>query len=60
MQLIEQQGKASLYRAESYNGNTNASVIWVVRYIDHNGKDVIARECTTRKEALSWLDLYKH
>jgi hypothetical protein len=59
MQLITQLGKASLYRHEAYNGNTRAKITWVVRYTATNGATITARECATRKEALTWLDIYK-
>jgi len=59
MQLITQLGKASLYRQEAYNSNTRAKITWIVRYTAANGAITTARECTTRKEAMTWLDIYK-
>lgn len=54
MQLVKQQGQAALYRKESYNHRTTPLVEWLVYF-----KDKLVRECATRKEALTWLDIYK-
>jgi hypothetical protein len=47
-------GKATLYRCETYNHRTTPLVQWIVKVGDR-----IVRECSTRKEALIWLDIYK-
>ena len=54
MTLIKTLGNASMYRKESYNHRTTSLVKWIVKV----GEQTI-RECTTRKEALEWLDIYK-
>lgn len=54
MQLVKINGKATMYRKESYNHRTTALVAWIVKV-----GDTIVRECTTRKEALVWLSIYK-
>jgi hypothetical protein len=54
MQLVKQQGQAALYRKESYNHRTTPLVEWLVYF-----KDKLVRECATRKEAMTWLDIYK-
>lgn len=54
MTLIATLGRASLYRKESYNHRTTALVEWIVRV-----GDTIVRECRTKREALTWLDIYK-
>lgn len=54
MTLIKTLGKAALYRKESYNHRTTPLIEWIVKV----GEQTI-RECTTRKEALQWLDIYK-
>ena len=55
LELKQTQGKASLYRKESYNGHTTAMVEWVVKVGDQ-----VIRYCNTKREALVWLDLYKN
>ena len=55
MELKQTNGKASLYRKESYNGRTTAMVEWIVKVGDQ-----VIRYCTTKKEAIIWLDLYKN
>jgi hypothetical protein len=55
LKLKQTQGKASLYRKESYNGRTTAMVEWVVKVGDQ-----VIRYCNTKREALVWLDLYKN
>jgi len=47
-------GKATLYRRETYNHRTTPLVEWIVKVGDRT-----IRECATRKEALTWLDIYK-
>ena len=54
MKLIQTLGKATLYRKESYNHRTTAQVVWLVKFDDR-----IVRECTTKREALEWLNIYK-
>ena len=53
-QLIQMQGNASMYRKESFNGRSTALVEWVVMVGDR-----IMRHCTTKKDAIVWLNIYK-
>ena len=55
LELKQTNGRASLYRKESYNGRTTAMVEWIVKVGDQ-----VIRYCTTKKEAMIWLDLYKN
>jgi hypothetical protein len=55
VQLVKTEGKATLYRKESYNGRTTALIEWVVKV----GEQTI-RICTTRKDAMTWLNLYSN
>ena len=52
-------GKASLYRNESYNHGTTAKVTWLVKITWPCGKMVTVADCKTRKEALTWVNIYK-
>lgn len=52
--LVKIEGKAALYRKESFNGRTTAQIEWIVKV----GEQVI-RYCNTKKEAITWLALYK-
>jgi len=52
--IIKTLGKANLYRRESFNGRTTAQVEWIVKVDDQ-----IIRICPTRREALTWLEIYK-
>lgn len=54
MKPVQTLGKATLYRKESYNHRTTALVVWIVKF-----NDQIVRECTTKREALEWLNIYK-
>lgn len=54
MQLVSTLGRASLYRKESYNHRTTPLIEWVVRV-----GDTIVRQCNTKREALTWLTIYK-
>lgn len=54
MQLVTTLGRASLYRKESYNHRTTALVEWIVRV-----GDTVVRECNTKREAMTWLNIYK-
>lgn len=47
-------GRAALYRKESYNHRTTALIEWVVRV-----GDTTIRVCLTKREALTWLNIYK-
>jgi len=49
MQLITTLGRASLYRKESYNSRTTPLIEWVVR----------VGECRTKRDAMTWLNIYK-
>lgn len=52
--FVTTQGKAQLYRKESYNHRTTAKVEWVVKV----GEQIV-RECNTKREALQWLTIYQ-
>ena len=54
MQLITTLGRASLYRKESYNSRTTPRIEWVVRVGDKT-----MRECRTKRDAMTWLNIYK-
>ena len=47
-------GNATLYRRETYNHRTTPCIEWIVKV-----GDTIVRKCTTRKEAITWLNIYK-
>ena len=47
-------GLATLYRTESYNHRTTPLIEWVVRV-----GDTTVRQCNTKREALTWLNIYK-
>jgi len=53
VKLIKTLGLAALYRDESYFGRTTPVVRWVVKV----GTKTVA-DCTTRREALAWLNTY--
>jgi hypothetical protein len=53
MRLIENKGKATLYRKENYNHRTTPVIEWIVKV----GEQIV-RECNTRREALVWLNIY--
>jgi len=53
LQLNLTQGRAALYRKESYNHRTTPRIEWIVKVGDQ-----IVRECSTRREALTWLNIY--
>ena len=52
--LIQTQGKASLYRKESFNGRSTALIEWIVMV-----GDSVMRHCRTKKDAIVWLNIYK-
>jgi hypothetical protein len=52
--LVNTNGKAALYRKESFNGRTTAQIEWIVRVGDQ-----VIRYCTTKREATIWLNMYK-
>jgi len=52
--LVKINGKAALYRNESYNHRTTAQVEWIVRVGEQ-----IMRRCDTKRDAVIWLDIYK-
>lgn len=52
--LVTVNGKAALYRKESFNGRTTAQVEWIVKVGDQ-----VVRYCTTKREAVTWLEIYK-
>jgi hypothetical protein len=54
MRLITTLGRAALYRKESYNHRTTPLIEWVVRV-----GDMTVRECRTKRDAMTWLDIYK-
>lgn len=51
-------GRAQVFRCESYNGNTTARVEWEVVYTRDDGKQVVVRCCSTRKDALKFAEIY--
>ena len=55
MQLVTTLGRAALYRKETYNHRTTALVEWIVRV-----GDITIRECSTKREAMIWLNIYKN
>lgn len=57
--LVLTDGRASVYRRETYNHRTTAAVEWRVVYTQSTGREVIARECKTRKDALQWAAIYR-
>lgn len=58
--LVMTDGKARVYRQESYNHRTTANVEWIVVYTQPTGKDVVARTCATRKDAVQWASIYSN
>lgn len=54
MTLVTTLGLAALYRKESYNSRTTPIVEWIVRVGDKT-----MRECSTKRDALAWLNIYK-
>ena len=52
--LVTTTGKAALYRKESFNGRITAQIEWIVKQGDQ-----VIRCCTTKREAMIWLDMYK-
>jgi hypothetical protein len=54
MTLITTLGRAALYRKESYNHRTTPLIEWVVRV-----GDMTVRQCRTKRDAMTWLDIYK-
>lgn len=57
--LVLTDGRARVYRIETYNHRTTAEVEWVVIYTQPTGREVIARTCKTRKEALQEAAIYR-
>lgn len=58
MQLIMTLGKASLYRKETYCGRSTPIIRWVVQFVRPDGNIRDVADCSTRKDAMHWLDLY--
>jgi len=54
MQLIYTLGRAALYRKESYNHRTTPLIEWIVRV-----GDMTVRVCRTKRDAITWIDIYK-
>jgi hypothetical protein len=52
---VKTEGKATLYRKETYNGRTTPLIEWIVKV-----QDSIVRECSTKKDALIWLSIYSN
>lgn len=52
--IILNNGKASLYRKESFNGRTTPIIEWIIKV-----NNQIIRECKTKKEAIIWFNMYK-
>ena len=57
-ELKQHIGKVRMYREEMYNHRTTPAVTWIVTYLDENNKEWVVRECTTRRDALEWVDIY--
>jgi hypothetical protein len=47
-----------IQRKEAFNGNTTATVIWLLKTTDPKALYKIIRECKTKKEAIKLLELY--
>lgn len=47
-------GKASLYRKESFNGRVTPIIEWIIK-VDNQ----VIRYCKTKKEAIIWFNMYK-
>jgi len=47
-----------IQRKEAFNGNTTATVIWLLKTTDTKALYKIIRECKTKKEAMKLLELY--
>ncbi len=56
--LVATNGKARVYRKETFNHRTTAAVEWLVIYTQATGREVIAQACKTRKDALQWANIY--
>lgn len=56
--LVLTDGKARVYRKETFNHRTTALVEWLVVYTQPTGREVIVRECKTRKDAVKWAQIY--
>ena len=52
--IVKTLGKANLYRHESFNGRSTGQVEWIVKVGDQ-----VIRICSTRRDALTWLNIYK-
>ena len=57
-ELKQHIGKVKMYRDESYNHRTTPLVSWVVTCLDENQKEWVVRECSTKREALEWVNIY--
>jgi hypothetical protein len=55
MTYVKTEGKASLYRKESFCGRSTPIVEWIVKV-----QDQIIRECSTKKDAIVWLSIYSN
>jgi len=51
--MVLNNGKASLYRKESFNGRTTPIIEWIIKYDNQ-----IIRYCKTKKEAIIWFNIY--
>lgn len=56
--LVLSNGRAQVFRKESYNHCTTGSVEWIVVYTQDNGCQVVAQNCKTRKDAMVWAGIY--
>lgn len=57
--LVLTDGKAKVFRNETYNHCTTGSVEWIVVYTQDTGREVIAQTCKTRKDAIVWAGIYR-
>lgn len=57
--LVLTDGKARIFRKESFNHRTTAAVEWLVVYTQATGREVIAQTCKTRKDAITWAAIYR-
>lgn len=58
--LVLTNGKAKIFRSESFNHRTTALIEWIVVYTQATGKEMIAQYCKTRKEAVTWAAIYSN
>jgi hypothetical protein len=47
-----------IQKKETFNGNTTATIVWMLKTTDPKALYKIIRECKTKKEAIKLLELY--